>query len=56
LLQPNQNCWVFNKGYNSSQRHPRRRYRDLVDRCNQLVAARADQVFLVACGIAQQIK
>jgi adenosylcobinamide kinase/adenosylcobinamide-phosphate guanylyltransferase len=33
-----------------------RRYRDLVGRCNQVVAARADQVFLVTCGIAQQIK
>ena len=29
-----------------------RRYRDLVGRCNQVVAAGADQVFLVSCGLA----
>ena len=33
-----------------------RLYRDLVGRCNQVVAQRADQVFLVSCGIPLQIK
>ena len=33
-----------------------RRYRDLVGRCNQVIAAFADQVFLVSCGISLQIK
>lgn len=33
-----------------------RRYRDLVGRCNQTLAAGADQVTLVACGIALQLK
>ncbi len=33
-----------------------RRYRDLVGRCNQCVARRADQVFLVSCGIAMRLK
>ena len=33
-----------------------RRYRDLVGRCNQVIAAFADQVFLVSCGIPLQIK
>ncbi len=33
-----------------------RRYRDLVGRCNQVVAARVDRVFLVTCGIAGRIK
>ena len=33
-----------------------RHYRDLVGRCNQVIARQADQVFLVTCGIAQQIK
>ncbi|HHB77038.1 MAG TPA: bifunctional adenosylcobinamide kinase/adenosylcobinamide-phosphate guanylyltransferase [Desulfobulbus sp.] len=33
-----------------------RRYRDLVGRCNRSVAALADQVFLVSCGIALQLK
>jgi len=31
-------------------------YRDLVGRCNQVVAAAADQVFLVSCGIPLQLK
>ncbi len=33
-----------------------RYYRDLVGRCNQVIAGQADQVFLVTCGIARQIK
>lgn len=33
-----------------------RLYRDLVGRCNQVVATKADQVFLVSCGIPLQIK
>ena len=33
-----------------------RRYRDLVGRCNQRIAAAADDVFLVSCGIPIQIK
>lgn len=33
-----------------------RRYRDLVGRANQVVAARADSVTLVACGIPWQLK
>jgi adenosylcobinamide kinase/adenosylcobinamide-phosphate guanylyltransferase len=33
-----------------------RRYRDLAGRCNQVVAAGADQVFLVSCGIPLQLK
>ncbi len=33
-----------------------RRYRDLVGRCNQVIAAFADHVFLVSCGISLQIK
>jgi len=33
-----------------------RLYRDLVGRCNQVVAWTADQVFLVSCGIPLQIK
>ena len=33
-----------------------RRYRDLVGRCNQVIAQVSDQVFLVTCGIAHQIK
>ena len=33
-----------------------RRYRDLVGRCNQCVARRADHVFLVSCGIALRLK
>ncbi len=33
-----------------------RRYRDLVGRCNQCMAAAADQVFLVSCGIGLQLK
>ena len=33
-----------------------RLYRDLVGRCNQVVAAKADQVFLVSCGVPLQIK
>ena len=33
-----------------------RRYRDMVGRCNQVIAAFADQVFLVSCGIPMQIK
>ncbi len=31
-------------------------YRDLVGRCNQVIASMADQVFLVTCGIPTQIK
>ncbi len=31
-------------------------YRDLVGRCNQIIAAEADEVFLVSCGIPVQIK
>ena len=33
-----------------------RLYRDLVGRCNQVIARAADRVFLVSCGIPQQIK
>ena len=33
-----------------------RKYRDLVGRCNQVVARFADKVFLVSCGIPVQIK
>jgi len=33
-----------------------RRYRDLVGRCNQIVAAEADEVYLVSCGIPFRIK
>ena len=33
-----------------------RTYRDLVGRCNRIVAAAADQVFLVSCGIPLQLK
>ena len=33
-----------------------RRYRDLVGRCNQETAARADRVFLVSCGLPLQLK
>ena len=33
-----------------------RRYRDLVGRCNQLVADAADQVFMVSCGVPLTIK
>jgi adenosylcobinamide kinase/adenosylcobinamide-phosphate guanylyltransferase len=33
-----------------------RRYRDLVGRCNQVIAAFADHVFLVSCGIPLQLK
>ena len=33
-----------------------RRYRDLIGRCNQVIAAFADQVFLVSCGIPMQLK
>jgi adenosylcobinamide kinase/adenosylcobinamide-phosphate guanylyltransferase len=33
-----------------------RLYRDLVGRCNQIVARTADQLFLVSCGIPLQIK
>ncbi len=33
-----------------------RLYRDLVGSCNQLVAAEADRVFLVSCGIPLQLK
>lgn len=33
-----------------------RRFRDLVGRCNQIVAAGADRVDLVTCGIALKIK
>ena len=33
-----------------------RRYRDLVGRCNQVIAAFADQVFLVSCGIPMRLK
>jgi adenosylcobinamide kinase/adenosylcobinamide-phosphate guanylyltransferase len=35
---------------------PVRRYRDLVGRCNQVIAAFADQVFLVSCGISMRLK
>jgi adenosylcobinamide kinase/adenosylcobinamide-phosphate guanylyltransferase len=33
-----------------------RRYRDLVGRCNQVIARCADRVYLVSCGIPIQIK
>ena len=33
-----------------------RLFRDLVGRCNQCVAMEADRVYLVSCGIPQQIK
>ncbi len=33
-----------------------RMYRDLLGRCNQLIAAAADEVFMVSCGIPLQIK
>jgi len=33
-----------------------RKYRDLVGRCNQVIAAEAVAVFLVTCGIPMQIK
>lgn len=33
-----------------------RRYRDLVGRCNQEIAAAADKVFLVTCGIPMTVK
>jgi adenosylcobinamide kinase/adenosylcobinamide-phosphate guanylyltransferase len=33
-----------------------RRYRDLVGRCNQVIAGLADQVFLVSCGIPLRLK
>ena len=35
---------------------PARRYRDLVGRANQILAARADAVTLVCCGIPVQLK
>ncbi len=33
-----------------------RKYRDLAGRCNQLVAAAADECFLVSCGIPLRLK
>lgn len=33
-----------------------RRCRDPVGRCNQVIAAFADHVFLVSCGIPMQLK
>ena len=33
-----------------------RRYRDLVGRCNQVIAAEADHVYLVSCGIPISLK
>ena len=33
-----------------------RRYRDLIGRCNQVIASKAVSVFLVSCGIPIQIK
>lgn len=37
---------------NAAARH----YRDLVGRCNQVLAAGADEVFLVVCGIPMKLK
>jgi adenosylcobinamide kinase / adenosylcobinamide-phosphate guanylyltransferase len=37
---------------NPSARH----YRDLVGRCNQVLAAGADEVFLVVCGLPMKLK
>lgn len=33
-----------------------RRYRDLVGTCNQIIAKKADEVFLVSCGIPLYLK
>jgi adenosylcobinamide kinase / adenosylcobinamide-phosphate guanylyltransferase len=33
-----------------------RRFRDLAGRCNQVVAAAADEVFLVCCGLPLRVK
>lgn len=33
-----------------------RKYRDLVGRCNRVIAAKADRVTLVSCGIPLQLK
>ena len=33
-----------------------RRFRDLSGRCGQLVAAEADELYFVVCGIPQRIK
>lgn len=35
---------------------PARRYRDLVGRCNQILADAADEVTLVVCGIPMDVK